>query len=309
MRAVFLNEIGGPEKLTYGDVPEPRAGEGEVLVAVQATAITPTEFDWAPTWKTATQGPRPFPIILSHEFSGVVAALGPQVTEFAAGDAVYGLNDWFCNGAQAEYCVAPAADLAPKPLSLDHPDAASVPISALTAWQGLFDRGGLRAGQRVLIHGAAGGVGVFAVQLAHRCGAHVIATASAHNLAFVQELGADEVIDYRATPFEDVAHDVDLVFDAVGGDTLARSWAVLKPGGRLVTIAASSEPATDPRVRAAFFIVEPSRAQLREIARLLDGGELRPIVAAVFPLAEARQAYASAQRGGLRGKIVLRVPR
>jgi NADPH:quinone reductase-like Zn-dependent oxidoreductase len=307
MNAVLLNEIGGPENLAYGHTPEPLAGEGEVLVRVHATAVTPTEFEWAPTWKTANQGRRPFPIILSHEFSGVVAARGPGVADIAVGDAVYGLNDWFRNGAQAELCVARAADLASKPLSLDHVHAAVVPISALTAWQGLFDRGGLSAGQRVLVHGAAGGVGLFAVQLAHWRGAHVIATASAHNVAFVHTLGADEVIDYKAARFETVAHDVDLVFDAVGGETLTRSWAVLTPAGRLVTIATASEPATEPRVRDAFFIVEPNREQLREIARLLDGGQLRASVEAVFPLAEVRQAYARAQHGGMRGKIVLQV--
>jgi len=307
MKAMFLNETGGPEKLVYGDAPEPEAGEGEVLIRVHATAVTPTEFDWFPTWKTATQAPRPFPIILSHEFSGVVAACGPGVTDLGVGDAVYGLNDWFRNGAQAECCVARAAELSPKPQSLDHIHAAVVPISALTAWQGLFDRGGLRAGQRVLIHGAAGGVGSFATQLAHWRGAHVIATASAHNLAFVRSLGADEVVDYKATRFEDVAHDVDLVFDTVGGETLARSWALLKAGGKLVTVAAASEPATDPRVRDSFFIVEPRRAQLREIASLIDGGHLQAIVEAVLPLSEARQAYARARQGGMRGKIVLRV--
>ena len=307
MKAMFLNETGGPEKLVYGDAPEPEAGEGEVLIRVHATAVTPTEFDWFPTWKTATQAPRPFPIILSHEFSGVVAACGPGVTDLGVGDAVYGLNDWFRNGAQAECCVARAAELSPKPQSLDHIHAAVVPISALTAWQGLFDRGGLRAGQRVLIHGAAGGVGSFATQLAHWRGAHVIATASAHNLAFVRSLGADEVVDYKATRFEDVAHDVDLVFDAVGGETLARSWALLKAGGTIVTVAAASEPATDPRVRDSFFIVEPRRAQLREIASLIDGGHLQAIVEAVLPLSEARQAYARARQGGMRGKIVLRV--
>jgi NADPH:quinone reductase-like Zn-dependent oxidoreductase len=307
MKAVFVNETGGPEKLIYGDAPEPQAAEGEVMIRVHATAVTPTEFNWFPTWKTAAQTPRPFPIILSHEFSGVVEALGPGVTDVALGDAVYGLNDWFRNGAQAEFCVARAAELAPKPQSLDHVHAAVVPISALTAWQGLFDRGGLNAGQRVLIHGAAGGVGIFAVQLADWRGAHVIVTASADNLAFVRTLGADEVIDYKATRFEDVAHDIDLVFDGVGGETLTRSWALLKPAGRLVTIATASEAVTEPRVRDAFFIVESKRAQLREIARLLDEGQLRPIVEAVFPLADARRAYARAQHGGMRGKIVLRV--
>jgi NADPH:quinone reductase-like Zn-dependent oxidoreductase len=178
------------------------------------------------------------------------------------------------------------------------------PISALTAWQGLFERARLAAGQHVLIHGAAGGVGTFAIQLARWRGAHVIGTASAGNLDFVRSLGADEVIDYRAERFERGVRDVDVVFDTVGGETLERSWGVLKPGGRLVTVAASGEETTDERTRAAFFIVEPRRAELAEVARLIDGGALRPAVGAVFPLAEAQQAY---QHKPVRGKVVLQV--
>jgi NADPH:quinone reductase-like Zn-dependent oxidoreductase len=222
----------------------------------------------------------------------------------SVGDLVYGLNDWYRDGASAEYCVARVADFAHKPRSVDHVHAAATPISALTAWQGLFERAGLAAGQRVLIHGAAGGVGTFGVQLARWRGARVTGTASAANLDFVRSLGADEVIDYRAERFEDVVRDVDVVFDTVGGETLERSWGVLKPGGRLVTVAASGEQTTDERIRAAYFIVEPSRTQLAEIARLVDGGALRPVVGAVFPLAEARQAY---QHRPIRGKVVLRV--
>jgi NADPH:quinone reductase-like Zn-dependent oxidoreductase len=200
--------------------------------------------------------------------------------------------------------VARVSDLADKPTSIDHIHAAATPISGLTAWQALVERAGLVAGQRVLIHGAAGGVGNLAVQLAHSRGARVTATASAANLEFVRSLGAEEVIDYRAQRFEDVVRDVDVVFDTVGGETLERSWGVLKPGGRLVTVAASGEQTTDERIRAAYFIVEPSRTQLAEIARLIDGGVLRPVVGAVFPLAEARQAY---QHKPVRGKVVLRV--
>src|SRR6185295_18859865 len=213
---------------------------------------------------------------------------------------VYGLNDWYRDGASAEYCVARVADFAHKPSSVDHVYAAATPISALTAWQGLVERAGLAAGQRVLIHGAAGGVGTFAVQLARWRGAGVTGTASAANLDFVRSLGADDVIDYRAERFEDV----DVVFDTVGGETLERSWGVLKPGGRLVTVAASGERTTDERIRAAYFIVEPSRTQLAEIARLIDEGALRPVVGAMFLLAEARQAY---QHKPSHGKVVLRV--
>jgi NADPH:quinone reductase-like Zn-dependent oxidoreductase len=308
MKAVFLNKVAGPEALDYGETATPRPATGQLVVKVFATAIMPTELAWEPTWKQRTGQPRPFPLILSHEFSGAVEAIGPDVTDFRPGEEVYGMNDWFENGAQAEYCAAPASLLAPKPKSLDHVQAAVVPISAMTARQGLFDHARLEAGDRVLIHGAAGGVGAMAVQLAHRQGAHVIGTASSQNLEFVRHLGADEVIDYRTTPFESTAKDMDVVFDTVGGKTLERSWGVLKSDGRLVTVATQSESSADQRVRDAFFVMEPNRAQLIEIAHLIDAGELRaPKVAAVFLLAQAREAYARAQQGHVDGKIALRV--
>jgi NADPH:quinone reductase-like Zn-dependent oxidoreductase len=304
MKAICLRAHGGPEAFAYEEVPQPRPDEGEVLVRTQAAGIIQTELAWVPTWTTRAGEPRPLPVIPGHEFSGEIAALGAGVRDVSVGDLVYGLNDWYRDGAQAEYCVARVADLAHKPSSVDHVHAAATPISALTAWQGLVERAGLAAGQRVLIHGAAGGVGTFAVQLARWRGARVSGTASAANLDFVRSLGADEVIDYRADRFEDVVRDVDVVFDTVGGETLERSWGVLRPGGRLVTVAASGERTTDERIRAAYFIVEPSRAQLAEIARLIDRSALRPVVGAVFPLAEARPAY---QHKPVRGKVVLRV--
>jgi NADPH:quinone reductase-like Zn-dependent oxidoreductase len=306
MKAAYLTERTGPEGLTLGEVPSPQPGQGEVLVEVHATASTPTEFSWFPTFKTRDGAPRAFPIILSHEFSGVVKVANDAAGGLKVGDEVYGMNDWFANGAQAEFCVAPASAVAPKPSVLGHTEAAAVPISALTAWQGLFDRCNLRAGERVLIHGGAGGVGLFAVQLAHWRGAYVLATASTPNLNFVRSLGADEVIDYKTAPFEKAAQDIDVVFDAVGGETLERSWNVLRPGGRVVTIASQSESATG-RTRDAFFIVEPNQKQLLEIGRLLDAGVIRTYVEAVFPLAETREAYARAQRGGMHGKVVLKV--
>jgi len=304
MKAICLRARAGPEAFAYEEAPQPRPGEGEVLVRVHAAGVIHTELSWVPTWTTPAGEPRPLPVIPGHEFSGEIAALGAAVRDVGVGDLVYGLNDWYRDGASAEYCVARVGDFARKPASVDHVHAAATPISALTAWQGLVGRAGLAAGQRVLIHGAAGGVGTFAVQLARWRGARVTGTASANNIDFVRSLGADEVIDYRAQRFEDVARDVDVVFDTVGEETLERSWGVLKPGGRLVTVAASGERTTDERVRAAYFIVEPSRTQLAEIARLIDGGALRPVVGAVFPLAEARQAY---QHKPSHGKVVLRV--
>jgi NADPH:quinone reductase-like Zn-dependent oxidoreductase len=284
--------------------PAPRPGEGEVLVRVHAAGVIPTELSWVPTWTTRTGEPRPLPVIPGHEFSGEIAALGAGVKDVSVGDLVYGLNDWYRDGAQAEYCVACVGDFATKPARIDHVHAAATPISALTAWQGLIERGRLVGGQRVLIHGAAGGLGVFAVQIARWRGARVIGTASRANLDFVRGLGADEVIDYQATPFEAVVRDIDVVFDTVGGETLERSWGVLKTRGRLVTVAASGERTVDERTRAAFFIVKPSRRQLEEIGWLIDSVAIRPIVGGVFPLAEARQAY---QHKPVRGKTVLQV--
>lgn len=307
VKAVRLHKVGGPESLVYEDAPQPDPKDGEVLIRVHAVAVTPTEFAWAPTWKTRTGEARPFPIIMGHEFSGRVAAVGSGVTDVEIDDTVYGLNDWFADGAEAEYCITRTAYLAPKPRSVDHVQAAGVPISGLTAWQALFDHGRLRTGQRVLIHGAAGGVGGFAVQLARWRGAHVIGTALERDAEFVKSLGADEVIDYTTTRFEQVVHDADLVLDTVGGETLERSWSVLKPDGKMVTVSHLSQNAENQAAREAFFIMEPNRAQLVDLARLIDTGLICPVIAAVFPLQQAQHAYEQGRRGASRGKIVLRV--
>src|SRR5262245_28213357 len=304
MKAIRLHARGGPESLRFEDAPRPRPGPGGVVVRGRAAAVTPTELLWVPTWSTRDGAPRPLPVIPGHEFSGEVAALGEGVTAVGLREAVFGMNDWFSDGAQAEFCLARPAEIARKPASVDHSHAAVTPISALTAWQGLFERAHLAAGEHVLIHGGAGGVGVFAVQLARWRGARVTATAAASNADFVRGLGADEVIDYRAERFEERVRGVDVVFDTVGGDTLRRSWGVVRPGGRLVTIAASEEGSQDERTRAAFFIVQPRRAELEEVARLIDSGEVRPIVGAEFPLADALLAY---RHKPARGKVVLRV--
>jgi NADPH:quinone reductase-like Zn-dependent oxidoreductase len=292
-----MHSPGGPEGLVYEDAPQPNPSEGEVLVRVHATAVTPTELTWVPTLQTPTGEPRSLPI-LGHEFSGVVAGVGKDVSDIAEGDSVYGLNGWFDDGAEAEFVVARARDVALKPRSIDHAHAAVVPISGLTAWQALVDRANLTTGQRVLIHGGAGGVGSFAIQLARLRGAHVITTASAHNAEFVRELGADQVIDYKTTRFEEAVTDVDAVLDTIGGETLERSKRVLKPGGKLLTV--SSNSATTKY----FFYVEPKRTQLTELARLIDDGQLRPIVDSVLPLDGARKAY---ERKPKRGKTVLLV--
>jgi NADPH:quinone reductase-like Zn-dependent oxidoreductase len=304
MKAIRQHAYSGSESLLYEDAPKPSPKGGEVLIRVRAAGVTPTELRWQPSRVTQSGTPRPLPFIPGHEFSGEVAELGEGVSSIQVGEAVYGMNDWYGEGAQAEYCLARISDIARKPSRVDHIDAAVTPISALTAWQGLLEHAKVKAGQRVLIHGGAGGVGSFAVQFARLQGAHVITTVSAANVDFVRELGAHEVIDYRAQRFEDRVQGVDTVFDTVGGDTLRRSWNVLKSGGRVVTIAASEEGSQDDRSREAFFIVEPRRAELEEIARLIDAGEIRPVLGGEFLLADAIQAY---QTKPVRGKVVLRV--
>jgi NADPH:quinone reductase-like Zn-dependent oxidoreductase len=307
MKAVYLAKKGDAESLISGEIVRPNPETRQVLVKVHATSIMPTEVEWDTTFHTRSGGPRPFPVVLGHEFSGVIAGIGSDVRGFQAGQEVFGLNDWFTNGAQAEYCVVDERGLARKPKSLTHTEAAVVPISAMTAWQGLFEKGNLQRGQRVLIHGAAGGVGVFAVQLARWRGARVIATASANNLDFVRALGADQVIDYRKTRFEDVICDVEVVLDPVGGETLERSWKVLKPQGKMVTVATSSEQSSDSRVRDAFMIVRADGSQLAQIAGMIDAGELRVFLEQTFDLAAAHEAYSRAGQGGRRGKVALRV--
>src|SRR4051795_9109654 len=308
MKAIRLHARGGPEQIVYEEAPLPAPAAGEALLRVHAAGITPTELTWAETYRRP-DGQERLPTIPGHDVSGVVEALGPGVSDVAPGDAVYGLVEFPRDGSAAEYVAVRAADLAPRPRSLDHVHAAAVPLSALTAWQALFVHADLAAGQRVLIHGAAGGVGAFAAQLARWRGAHVSATASARHPDFLRELGVETAIDYRTARFEETLRDVDVVLDTVGGDTLERSWRVLRRGGTLVSVAAepAPEPARDAGARGFFFSVERSRDQLVEIARLIDAGRIRPVLDAVLPLARAREAFERGRAGHVRGKIVLRV--
>jgi NADPH:quinone reductase-like Zn-dependent oxidoreductase len=292
-----VNNSNREPVLIAAEVPQPVPRAGEVLIRVRAAGVTPTELHWDPTSHTKDGAPR-LGAIPGHEFSGVIAALGRDTRGFQTGQEIYGMNDWFADGAVAEFCVTQPESIALKPATLTHEAAATVPIGALTAWQGLLDRAKIQRGERVLVHGAAGSVGIFAVQLAALHGAHVIGTASAHNLKLVAELGAEEVIDYRASRFEDRAGKVDVVFDAVGGETLDRSASMLKSGGRLVTIVDQRSP--------DFFIVEPNQKQLIEVAELLDAGRLKTYVNAAVPLAEAAKVYSGAapnKRGY--GKVVI----
>jgi NADPH:quinone reductase-like Zn-dependent oxidoreductase len=329
MKAIRIHGRGGRDHLVYEDAPQPSPGPGEVLVRVHAAGVIATELNWDETYQTKAGSPIALPIP-GRDLSGVVAEVGPGVPEATTlikGSGVYALLDYGRDGAQAEYTIALPNELVPKPSTLDHVQAAAVPLSALTAWQALFDHAHLTAGQTVLIHGAAGGVGVFAVQLAHWAGAQVITTSSARNRDLLRELGVgdNEIIDYTTTRFEEVVHGVDVVFDMVGGDTLERSWQVIKPGGVVVSVVSPSPPAAaqaalskakedggaggrgGDEVRFVYFIVGPNRDELTKIGALIDAGHLRPIVDTVFPLAQARQAYEQAAKGHTRGKIVLRV--
>jgi NADPH:quinone reductase-like Zn-dependent oxidoreductase len=308
MKAMKVEGMTANPMLVASELALPLLEDGDdVLIEVRATGVTPTELAWYPTTHTK-DGALRVGAAPGHEFSGVVAALGKGATGFVVGQEVYGMNDWFADGATAEYCLTKPQWIAPKPASLTHEEAATVPIGALTAWQGLFARAIVHAGQRVLVHGAAGAVGLFVVQLARMHGAYVIATVSGHNVDFVKELGAELAINYRASRFEEVCGTVDVVFDTVGGETLDRSWQVLAPTGRVVTIAADVEGTRDQRAKGAFFIVEPSRQELEKIAALLDEGKLKTYVSAVVPLADASAAYGKTITKKLPyGKVVLAV--
>lgn len=302
MRALALTAESRSPMLRQ-DAAQPVPGLGELLIRVCAAGVMPTELQWYPSTHTKGGTPREH-AVPGHELSGIVVAVGPCVGSLEVDREVYGMNDWFSDGAMADYCVAPFFAVAPKPRRLSHAEAASVPISALTAWQGLFDRAKLMAGETVLVHGGTGAVGMFVVQLARRHGAHVIATASRSNADLALSLGAERVIDYRTSCFEDAVRDVDVVFDTVGGDTLDRSWRVLNPNGRMITIVGEAANLNDPRAKKAFFIVEPNQKQLCEIAELLDTGQIRTLVDSVVPLSEAPQVYAENGKKH-RGKVVV----
>jgi NADPH:quinone reductase-like Zn-dependent oxidoreductase len=308
MKAIRVHEYGGPEVLKYEEAPRPEPGPGEVLVRIRAAGVNPVDWKVREGHRREALAYR-MPFVPGWDVSGVVEATGPNVTLLTKGDEVYGYPSVVRNGAYAEYAVVPEAELALKPRSIDHVLAASVPIAALTAWQGLFDAGGLRTDQKVLIHGGAGGVGSFAVQLARWKGAFIVATASGRNQEFLRNLGADLTIDYEKTRFDRLVCDADVVFDTIGGDTLNRSWKVLKKGGVLVSTVEepSAEKAAAHGVRAALVSTRADTAQLVEIAKLVDAGMVRPIVEAVFPLNEARRAQELSQTGHARGKIVLQV--
>jgi NADPH:quinone reductase-like Zn-dependent oxidoreductase len=307
MKAVRIHSFGGPQVLTQDEVTRPDPEADELLVRVHAASINPVD------WKIREGEFAPIsedrlPITLGRDVSGVIEAVGACVAEFKPGDEIYAMlgSD---RGGYADYAIVKVDEAARKPRNLTHVQAAAVPLAAITAWQGLFDVGELRSGQRVLIHGAAGGVGHFAVQFAKAEGAFVYATASAGHVARLRQLGADAVIDYNARPFEEVVRKLDLVLDLIGGETQQRSWAVVKPGGALVSTVAepSAKDAATHKARAASFMAEPNGAQLREIASLIELGEVEPIIQAVYPLSEVPAAQEISREGHSLGKIVLQV--
>lgn len=307
MQALRAHTRGGPEVLVYEQAAAPTVGDGEILVAVHAAAITFAELSWDETW--TRNGIDRTPIIPSHEFSGAVAGMGSGVAGFAIGDAVFGVVPFDRDGAAAECVAVPADSAAPKPASLSHVEAAALPLPALTAQQALFDHARLAAGEHVLVHGGAGGVGAYAIQLAATAGADVTAT-TIGAVDYVRQLGAHHVIDIRADGFPTSTGAFDVVIDTVGGDTLDRSYALLRPGGRLVTLQTPPDQnrAAELGITATFFIVTIDTAALTRVAAFADSGALRVTVAATFPLSEGRAAYASGAQSGRRpGKTVLTV--
>ena len=308
MLAWRVHKFGPPEAMILERVPRPDPGPGEVLVDVHAAGVGPWD-GWIRAGKSAL--PQPLPLTLGSDLSGTVAAVGSGISEIAIGDQVFGVTNTQFLGAYAEYAVASAGMLAKKPISLSYAEAASVPVVAVTAWQGLFDHARLEAGQTVVIHGAAGNVGAYAVQLARRARLRSIATAGTKDIQYVRSLGADTVLDYHTQRFEDEVKDVDAVLDLVGGETQMRSFQVLRPGGKLIS--AVSQPdqhrAKHHGVTEAFFLVEVTTERLRTIAELIDRGELKTCVGAVLPLTDAREAHMMLE-GRLippKGKIILNV--
>lgn len=307
MRAVSQEALGGPEVLAVVDLPRPAPRTNEILIRVEAASVNPT--DWKNRAGRGLIGEPPF--VLGWDLSGVVEEVGIGVARFSPGDEVYGMLSYpFGHGAHAEYVSAPASWFAPKPASLDHVQAAALPLVGLTAWQALVEYGSLGPGQRVLIHAAAGGVGHVAVQIATARGAHVIGTASAAKHDFLRELGADEVIDYRDTDIAEAVSGVDVVFDTIGGETALESLRVLRPGGILVSIlpVGSDELFTEADrlgVRALRMLVDSSRHNLYSLTEMVDQGTLRPTIAAVFSLDEASEAHRLGETGRTTGKMVL----
>jgi NADPH:quinone reductase-like Zn-dependent oxidoreductase len=305
MKAVRLRKpegFEGIDGLVYEDAPDPRPAIGDAVVQVRAASFTPTELTW-PIYTDRSWHERGT-LIPAHEGSGVVVALGYGAAGVSVGDEVYGLIDAYRDGWAAEYVTIEARSLAPKPATVDFTEAAALPQAGLTSWQALFDHGHLESGQSVVIHGAPSGVGAVGVQLARWAGAHVTGTGRASGRQRALELGADDFVDVEQDGWETSVGQVDLVYDAIGGDVLARSPAIVKPGGAIVSVMAPPQTDRDD-IRAVHFVRDASGAQLREFTRLVDEGTVRPQVGAVYPLAQAREAFMAKSTRHIPGKVVL----
>jgi NADPH:quinone reductase-like Zn-dependent oxidoreductase len=308
MKAIRIHSYGDPSVLRYEQAPLPDLAEDDLLIRVIATSVNPVD------WKIRQGLARslldyPLPLIPGWDVSGIVEKTGPAVTRFRPGDAVYSRPDIRRNGTYAEFVAVRESEVAPKPATLSHVEAATLPLVSITAWESLFTTGGLQAGQRVLIHAGAGGVGTIAVQLARARGAQVTATASAANAGLVAGLGADEVIDYRQTPVAQMPRGFDLVFDTIGGTTQDASWDLLAPGGMLVSIVSppSQEVAQSRGLRAGYVFIQPNAAILTELGQMIDIAQIRPVVGAEFALKDMRQAHEFSETGRARGKIAIYV--
>ncbi len=308
MGVIRIREFGGPEVLHLESIAIPTPGKGEVLVKVAAAGVNPVDYKIRNGKYPAVKQDK-LPLVLGRELAGTVVECGPSAARFANGDAVFAMPA-IGRGGFAEYAVVKVTEAAPKPASLDVIQAGAVPLAALTAWQGLFKHGNLKAGQRLLIHGGSGGVGHFAIQFAKAKGAHVITTVSAPPIDFVRRLGADEIIDYKAQRFEDVIDEVDLVFDLVGGEAQERSWQVLKQGGLLVSTLnePSRQKAAARGARGLRYTVGESGADLAAIGELIDAGKVKPVVTRTYPLNEAAAAERFLEHEHPAGKVVLAVP-
>ena len=306
MRAIVAQEYGGPEVLKLEQAPRPEPNEDEALVRVIASSVNPAD-PLTLSGKYAKEFGTHLPLIPGYDIAGIVEKTGGKVAKLKVGDAVYGYPTF--GGGWADYVTVKEGEVAAKPKSLNFVEAAAVPMGALTAWQALVDVAKLQPGQTILIHGGSGGVGTFAIQIAKARGARVIATASTANQDLLKQLGADVAVDYTKTKFEDIAKDVDAVLDPVGKDTLARSYAVVKKGGIVMSLVARPDPAELKKhgIRGAGISVHPDSEDLAEIAQLIDNGKIKPIVTQVISLNEAVAAQQKAATHHTRGKVVLRI--
>ena len=306
MKAVVAHEYGGPEVLKLEEVPVPEPKENEILVRVIASGVNPAD-PLILNGKYAKEFGTHLPLVLGYDMAGVVAKTGAKVTKLKIGDPVYAYLLW--GGGWAEYCISNEGESAIKPKSLSFVEASAVPLAALTAWQALVDIGKIDKGQTVLIHGGSGGVGSFAIQTAKARGARVIATASAANQDLLKQLGADVAIDYTKPNWGDTVHDVDFALMPVGGETMVRTYGVMKKGGTIATLVSRADPAELEKrgIRGAPVFSHPAANELAEITKLIDAGKIKPIVSQVLPLADAAKADAQAETHHTRGKIVLKI--